>query len=82
MPDISIDFAVMEKADEVVVIPSGFDWSDVGCWQSLGKMIEPDDRGNRIDGEAILLDVNDTMIKSRNRSRCRRWSKRSGDRRY
>ena len=67
VPDISIDFAVMEKTDDVVVIPSGFDWSDVGCWQSLGKMIQPDDRGNRIDGEAILLDVNDTMIKSRDR---------------
>lgn len=67
VPDISIDCAVMEKADEVVVIPSAFDWSDVGCWQSLGKMIEPDDSGNRIDGEAVLLDVSNTMIKSRDR---------------
>lgn len=67
IPDVSIDFAVMEKADEVVVIPSGFDWSDVGCWQSLGNMISPDDSGNRIDGEAVLLDVSNTIVKSHHR---------------
>lgn len=67
IPDVSIDIAVMEKADEVVVIPSGFDWSDVGCWQSLGDMITPDDNGNRIDGEAVLLDVSNTIIKSHDR---------------
>ena len=67
IPDVSIDFAVMEKADEVVVIPSGFDWSDVGCWQSLGNMIQPDESGNRIDGEAVLLDVTNTIVKSNHR---------------
>lgn len=67
IPDISIDCAVMEKAKDVVVIPSRFDWSDVGCWQSLAKMIKPDDSGNRIDGEAVLIDVNNTMIQSRHR---------------
>ena len=67
IPDISIDCAVMERSDEVAVIPSGFDWSDVGCWQSLGKMIKPDEQGNRIDGEALLIDVANTMINSRHR---------------
>ncbi len=67
IPDVSIDFAVMEKAEEVVVIPSDFDWSDVGCWQSLGDMIPPDDSGNRIDGEAVLLDVTNTIVKSHGR---------------
>ena len=67
MPDISIDYAVMEKAEDILVVPSDFGWSDVGCWQSMGEMVDPDDQGNRIDGEAVLEDVKNTYIQSPHR---------------
>jgi mannose-1-phosphate guanylyltransferase len=48
----SIDYGVMEKADNVVVIPSSFGWSDVGSWSALPEVIEPDDAGN------VMINVN------------------------
>ena len=44
----SIDYGVMEKADNVVVIPAHFGWSDVGSWSALPEVIETDSRGNVI----------------------------------
>ncbi len=67
VPDISIDYAIMEKAEDVVVVPSDFGWSDVGCWQSMGDMIEADEAGNRIDGEVVVVDVENTLIQSKQR---------------
>jgi mannose-1-phosphate guanylyltransferase len=43
---ISIDYGVMEKAQDVVVIPGSFGWSDVGSWASLGEIHQPDEHGN------------------------------------
>jgi mannose-1-phosphate guanylyltransferase len=42
----SIDFGVMEKADNVVVVPAEFGWSDVGSWGALPEVLEPDPAGN------------------------------------
>ncbi|NUQ61782.1 MAG: mannose-1-phosphate guanylyltransferase [Pirellulales bacterium] len=46
---ISIDYAVMERADEVVVIEAPFDWDDVGSWRALERLRPADERGNVID---------------------------------
>ena len=45
-PNISIDYGVMEKADNVFVIPSSFGWSDLGTWGSLYELSEKDEKGN------------------------------------
>ena len=48
-PDIngeSIDFGIMEKADDVVLIPADFGWSDVGSWSALPEVMNPDEAGN------------------------------------
>jgi mannose-1-phosphate guanylyltransferase len=53
----SIDYGIMEKAENVVVIPSSFGWSDVGSWSALPEVIEPDDAGNvmiNIKGQVSL----------------------------
>jgi mannose-1-phosphate guanylyltransferase len=42
----SIDYGVMERADNVVVVPCSFGWSDVGSWSALPEMIENDGDGN------------------------------------
>ena len=45
-PNISIDYGIMEKAENVYVIPSSFGWSDLGTWGSLYELSEKDEQGN------------------------------------
>ncbi len=52
---ISIDYAIMEKADNVYVIPSSFGWSDLGTWASAYDNLEKDYLGNAIAGNNILV---------------------------
>lgn len=52
---ISIDYAVMEKADYIYTIPGYFGWSDVGTWGSLWTLLARDDNNNAIVGENIHL---------------------------
>lgn len=65
--DISIDYAVMEKADNIVVVRADFTWSDIGSWDAVSKLAESDNQGNRVCGEAILVDTHNTYIQSENR---------------
>jgi len=67
MPDISIDYAVMEKAKKRAVIDSRFDWNDIGSWNSMAGLAESDEKGNRIEGKAITIDSNDCYIRSGDR---------------
>ncbi len=53
---ISIDYAVMEKAENVAVIEAKFDWDDVGSWTALERHIKQDDAGNTVIGKALLLE--------------------------
>lgn len=47
-PDISIDYAVMERADNVTVVPAKFSWSDVGAWSAVADAHTPDANGNTL----------------------------------
>jgi len=51
---ISIDFAVMERADNVVTLATTFDWDDVGEWPAVMRHFQPDDAGNVIRGRAVV----------------------------
>ncbi len=51
---ISIDFAVMEKADNVVTLAAPFDWDDVGAWPAIERHYAADADGNVADGEAVF----------------------------
>ena len=66
MPTLSIDFAVMEKADNIAVIPIDIGWSDVGTWASLYDILPQDSFGNCIKGAAsdsrVILDTRDTLL--------------------
>lgn len=60
---ISIDYAIMEKADNVYVIPSSFGWSDLGTWTSAYDNLEKDYFGNAIAGEKVMvIDSTQCMI--------------------
>jgi mannose-1-phosphate guanylyltransferase len=62
---ISIDFAIMEKAENVYTIPSSFGWSDLGTWGSLYAESEKDEEKNVVNAEPILLDdVQNCLIRA------------------
>ncbi len=54
LPKISVDYALMEKSTNVVVVPATFDWDDVGAWPALAKHFTPDDKGNVLRGHAMV----------------------------
>jgi mannose-1-phosphate guanylyltransferase len=64
--DISIDYAVMERSDNVNVVPCEMGWSDIGSWVSISELVAPDERGNRIQGEAELFEVDNCYVRSEN----------------
>ncbi|MBQ9311913.1 MAG: mannose-1-phosphate guanylyltransferase [Bacteroidales bacterium] len=62
-PAISIDYGIMEKAGNVYVIPSDFDWSDVGTWNALYKIREKDSNSNSIVGKNVMTyDTKNSII--------------------
>ena len=58
----SIDYAVMEKATNVAVLPFNAAWSDVGSWNAVADLTAPDDSGNRIHGQGHMVQATNTFI--------------------
>ncbi len=58
---ISIDFAVMEKANEVVMLESDFDWDDVGEWPAIARHYPADDKGNVFKGQGVAMDASGNL---------------------
>ena len=67
LPDISFDYAIMEKTARGVVLPSDFGWSDIGSWKSLYDFLPKDDDLNVIDGDVISNDTRGCFILGRDR---------------
>ncbi|MBM5781993.1 MAG: mannose-1-phosphate guanylyltransferase/mannose-6-phosphate isomerase [Pelagibacterales bacterium] len=65
-PNISIDYAVMEKAKKVAVVPIEVGWSDVGNWQAISDISEKNAEGNSLIGDVISLKTKNSYINSRN----------------
>ncbi|MFS2224277.1 mannose-1-phosphate guanylyltransferase/mannose-6-phosphate isomerase [Pantoea sp. B65] len=61
-PDESIDYAVMEKTHDAVMIPLDAGWSDVGSWSALWEVSPKDDAGNALTGDTFLHNVHDCYI--------------------
>lgn len=63
-PKISVDYAIMEKADNVFTIPAQFGWSDLGAWVSLHGEMKQDNDGNAVQGKTILMhDTHNTLVR-------------------
>ncbi len=67
LPDISIDYALMEKADNIAVLPTDIQWLDVGSWSAMGSLSETDEYGNASEGDSILINVNNCYVKGHDR---------------
>jgi mannose-1-phosphate guanylyltransferase/mannose-6-phosphate isomerase len=63
----SIDYAVMEKTSDAVVVPLDAGWSDVGNWTSLHSACEQDAQGNALFGDVMVEDTHDSYVYSSSR---------------
>ena len=63
----SIDYAVMEKADNVAVVSAVFEWNDIGSWAALADVYAKDEGGNVVDGDVIAFDVENCLVDSKSR---------------
>ncbi|GAB3637392.1 mannose-1-phosphate guanylyltransferase [Hymenobacter arcticus] len=62
--NISIDYGVMEKADNVYVLPADIGWSDLGTWDSLHRVGQRDAQNNVVDGDVLLYNTQECIIKT------------------
>jgi len=66
-PSISVDYAVMEKAENAAVVAADFGWSDIGTWKAISELHESDESGNRIHGKAVMIESRDCFVQSEKR---------------
>lgn len=64
LPDISIDYAVMEHSSKVAVVPALFDWSDIGSWTALRDLVPADANNNRAQGDALFFNSRNTYVQT------------------
>ncbi len=62
MPNISIDYALIEKTKKLVVCPLPVEWSDVGSWDSVYDMLEKDQNQNAVQGNVVTVDTKNSLI--------------------
>jgi mannose-1-phosphate guanylyltransferase len=61
--NVSIDYGVMEKADNVYVALSSFAWSDLGSWASLHDISKRDEQNNTVNADALIYDTRNSIVK-------------------
>lgn len=66
-PDESIDYAVMEKTADAVMVPLDAGWSDIGSWSALWEVSNKDIGGNVLKGDVVLEDCRNTYVHAENR---------------
>jgi mannose-1-phosphate guanylyltransferase/mannose-6-phosphate isomerase len=62
MPEISIDYAVMERSDRVALLPLDLYWNDIGSWDSLYDILSRDENGNAAVGDVMAIDTKNCLI--------------------
>ncbi len=62
LPNLSIDYALMERATTVYVVEARFPWDDVGAWDALERTLPGDPRGNVASGDVVLVDCEGTIV--------------------
>src|SRR6202008_1626138 len=62
LPRISFDYAIMEKADRVLVVEASFDWDDIGSWRAVSNYFEKDKQGNAANRSVTALDSSNNIV--------------------
>ncbi len=68
LPKISVDYGLMERADNISVIPCDFGWDDIGNWTALERYVEKDELGNILHGRGVMLDTANTYVISNDKT--------------
>lgn len=63
LPDLSVDYGILEKAEDVAVVPARFGWDDVGSWTALDRLLPHDGLGNAVQGPFVGLDVQRCIVR-------------------
>lgn len=64
-PNISIDYAIMEKTRNAAIVPSPIEWTDLGSWDAVWKLGEQDEQGNVALGNTTLVNTSNSLVMSR-----------------
>ncbi|NLB52730.1 MAG: mannose-1-phosphate guanylyltransferase/mannose-6-phosphate isomerase [Syntrophomonadaceae bacterium] len=67
MPNISFDYAVAEKSEQVVMLPFLAEWSDVGSWDAVYDVLEKDADGNAVQGDCVQIECLNTLMLGKSR---------------
>jgi len=67
MPNISIDYGVMERSDRVRLVPASIGWSDVGSWDAVYDFSDKDAAGNACSGDVLMLDSRNSLLRAESR---------------
>ncbi len=67
LPSISVDYAIMEKAEKVLVMPADIGWSDIGSWAALHDLLSTEDDGNVVIGKHVGVDTHNSLIHAGNK---------------
>lgn len=67
LPNISIDYGLMEKTAQAAVVPAHFGWSDIGSWDAVSRLNPPDMQGNRHEGDTVFIDSRDCYVRAEDR---------------
>src|SRR5216110_3337309 len=62
LPRISFDYAIMEKADRVLVVEASFDWDDIGSWRTVANYFEKDQHGNAANRAITVVDSSNNVV--------------------
>jgi mannose-1-phosphate guanylyltransferase len=62
LPRISFDYAIMEKADRVLVVEASFDWDDIGSWRAVANYFQKDKQGNAANRAITALDSSNNIV--------------------
>ena len=63
----SIDYGLLEKADNIYVVPADFQWNDIGSWKALYDVFNSDRKGNIIRGHGTVMDGNEILFIQKDR---------------
>lgn len=66
-PEISVDYAVMEKTSDAAVVPLDAGWSDIGSWSALWDVSDKDGAGNAVRGDVVSIDTGNSFIRAEHR---------------
>jgi mannose-1-phosphate guanylyltransferase len=67
VPDISIDYALMERSCKVATVPCDIGWSDIGSWNAVSELTSADENGNRFEGEVLAHDARNNYVNTEDR---------------